>query len=183
VLEKEKVIGILTEKQNIKYVSQLYDHLTGIHNSTFIYMIATKLLEAGNEISIILLDINNFGELNKKYGHVSGDNCLKTIADIIQENTNESNEYVCRYGGDEFVIVTPKKTRQAEDLTRGIIDKIALHTRDTEFPVTVSAGVSGGKRKYNRNTVRQKNVVENLINKASLASTKAKSMGVKYITV
>ncbi len=183
VAEKEKIVGIVTKKKIIKYVSQLSDHLTGIYNSSFIYMIATKLLEAGNEISVILLDINSFGEFNKKYGHVNGDNCLKIIAGILKEYVNDDNDYVCRYGGDEFVVVTSKKTRQAEELIIGIIDNIADHTIKTGFPVTVSAGISGGKRKYNRNTVRQKNVVENLINKASLASTRAKSMGVKYLTV
>lgn len=183
IMEKDKLLGIITKKQIIKYISQLYDHLTGIYNSTFIYMIASKLLEAGSELSVILFDINNFGELNKKYGHVNGDKCLKAIACILQDFASDKNDYVCRYGGDEFVVVTSKKIRQAEELTKEIIDKIAVHTPNTGFPVTVAAGISGGKRKYSRNTIRQKNVVENLINKASLASTRAKSQGLKYLTV
>ncbi|HBV95556.1 MAG: hypothetical protein JL50_09705 [Peptococcaceae bacterium BICA1-7] len=183
VAENDKLLGMVTKKQIIKYISQLYDHLTGIYNSTFIYMIAGKLLEEGNELSVILFDINDFGELNKKYGHVNGDNCLKTIADILIKYIDDNNDYVCRYGGDEFVFVTSKKIRQAEELAQKIIDNIADCTPEAGFPVTVAAGISGGKRKYSRNIVKQKNVVENLINKASLASTRAKSQGLKYLSV
>ncbi|MCL4439995.1 MAG: GGDEF domain-containing protein [Firmicutes bacterium] len=183
VKEKDKLLGIVTKKQIIKYISQLYDHLTGIYNSTFIYMIASKLLEEGNEISVILFDINDFGELNKKYGHVNGDNCLKTVAGILKKYVDGNNDYVCRYGGDEFVLVTSKNISQAEVLTKEIIDNIANYTPKTGFPVAVAAGISGGKRKYSRNIVKQKNIVENLINKASLASTRAKSQGLKYLIV
>lgn len=183
VAEKDKLLGIVTKKQIIKYISQLYDHLTGLYNSTFIYMMTGKLLEEGNEISVILFDINDFGELNKKYGHVNGDKCLKTIANILKKYVDSSNDYVCRYGGDEFVFVTLKNISQAEGLTKEIIDEIAYFTPHTGFPVTVAAGISGGKRKYSRNTVKQKNIVENLINKASLASTRAKSQGLKYLIV
>ncbi|GBF32611.1 inosine-5'-monophosphate dehydrogenase [Desulfocucumis palustris] len=183
VAEKDRIVGIITKKQIIKYISQLNDHLTGLYNSSFIYMLASKILETGNEISVILFDINNFGEINKSYGHVQGDNCLKTIAGILQDRVDNNYDYVCRYGGDEFVIVTSKKIKQAEELANGIIDNIAEETPKTGIPVTVSAGISGGKRKYSRNTVKQKNVIENLINKASLASTKAKTMGFKYLIV
>jgi diguanylate cyclase (GGDEF)-like protein len=183
VADKDKLLGIVTKKQIIKYISLLYDHLTGIYNSSFIYMIAGKLLAAGNDISVILFDINDFGELNKTYGHVKGDNCLKTIAEILKKYAEDNNDYVCRYGGDEFVVVTRKKIDQAEELTKEIIDKIACYTPLTGFPVTVAAGISGGKRKYSRNLVKQKNVVENLINKASLASSRAKSKGLQYLIV
>ncbi|MFZ5643617.1 MAG: CBS domain-containing protein [Bacillota bacterium] len=183
VTEKDKLLGIVTKKDLIKHISQLYDHLTGVHNSTFIYLAASKLLEEGNEISVILFDINDFGELNKKYGHVNGDKCLKIIADILNQYTDTNNDYVCRYGGDEFVVISSKKIRQAEELTKEIILNIASRTPKTGFPVTVAAGISGGKRKYSRNIVKQKNVVENLINKASLASTKAKSQGLQYLIV
>lgn len=183
VTDKDKLLGIVTKKELIKHISQLYDHLTGIHNSTFIYIAANMLLEEGNEISVILFDINDFGELNKKYGHVNGDKCIKSIADILNHCTDNNSDYVCRYGGDEFVIVSSKKIKQAEELTKEIILNIANNTPKTGFPVTVAAGISGGKRTYSRNIVKQKNVIENLINKASLASTKAKLQGLQYFIV
>lgn len=181
VIENGKLVGIITKSKIMKNIGQLFDPLTEMYNSTYIYQVASRLLAEGYEISIILFDVNNFGELNKKYGHVFGDKCLKLIARTLKENTEVDCDYISRYGGDEFVIVSLKNISNAEKLASNIIDLIALETQKAGVPVTVSAGICGGQRKYARNKVNSYKVVENLINKASLASTKAKKINERYL--
>lgn len=181
VMEKGELVGMLTKSQIMKYIGQLYDPLTGIYNSSYIYMLATKFFSEEHEISVILFDINSFGEFNKKWGHVYGDKCLKEVARILLECTANKYEYLCRYGGDEFVVITLKKSKDAEILANRVIDKIASETLKTGMPVTISAGISGGHRKFARIANNQHRVVEDLINKASLASTRAKELKQKYL--
>lgn len=183
VVNEKKVIGIVTKAQIIKSVTQLYDHLTGLHNSSFIYMIATKLVKAGCEICAILFDVNNFGEFNKKYGHVNGDKSLKTIANVLKGNIKSNSDYVCRFGGDEFVVITLRKLNEARKLTCDVINKIASDTTKAGIPVTATAGICGCKQKYASETTKHKEFIENLINKASLASTRAKEQGLKYVII
>lgn len=181
VLENGKLVGILTKAQLVKYTSQLYDPLTGAYNSAYIYRLAAGLLSKGQQISVILLDVDNFGELNKKYGHIYGDRCLKEIARVLRENTEQGRDYVCRYGGDEFVIVTLKKLEEAETLTSEVISKIAAETSGFGVPVTVSAGICAAGSKFPGKAKNYYEVVENAINRSSLASTKAKRLNKGYI--
>ncbi|SFG64034.1 diguanylate cyclase (GGDEF) domain-containing protein [Desulfotomaculum arcticum] len=181
VMEHGKVVGMITKSTLMKSIGQLYDSLTGIYNSGYIYQVASKLLSEGHEISVVLFDIDNFGQLNKKYGHIYGDRCLKQIAKILKDNSEVDCDFVCRYGGDEFVLVSLKKIGTTEKMVKNIIDSIIIETSKTGVPVTVSAGICGGQRKYARNEVKCYEVIENLINKASLASTKAKTAHQRYI--
>lgn len=181
VMEDGKIAGIVTKGRITKYIGQLFDPLTGIYNSSYIYLLATKIFNEEHEISVVLFDINNFGEFNKKWGHVKGDKCLKKVARILRESAENECNYICRYGGDEFVIVTLNKILDAEVLTNNIIDKIADETIKLGMPITVSAGICGGQRKFSRDSDNHCKVVENLINKASLASTKAKMLNQKYV--
>ncbi|SFR07238.1 GGDEF domain-containing protein [Desulfoscipio geothermicus] len=181
VVKNSTVIGIITKTQIQKKMGQMYDPLTDIYNSAYIYQVATRLLTEGHEICVILFDVNNFGKINKKFGHVYGDSCLKEISKVLHEYTDDECDFICRYGGDEFVVVTLNKISAAKQLAAKIIDKIAFHTSKVGVPVTVSAGICGGHRKYARDYNNQYKVIENLINKASLASTQAKTLNKKYI--
>lgn len=180
VLNNGDLIGIITKTQIIKAISQLTDPLTGLYNSAYIYLIISNLFKKSHEISVLLFDINEFGQINKRIGHVYGDKCIILVSEIIKENTNNELDYLCRYGGDEFVIVTVRGIKEAEILAQSIIDKIAT-TPYEGITITVTAGICGGKRRVARTTNNHFKTAENLINKASLASTKAKETKLKYI--
>jgi diguanylate cyclase (GGDEF)-like protein len=181
VIENGKIVGIITKSQIMKNMGQMYDPLTGIYNSAYIYQVAKKLLSEGNEISVILFDVNDFGKINKELGHIYGDRCLKEISRILRENTDNKHDFACRYGGDEFVVVTLDKINDAKHLAEKIIDLITDNTLKAGVPVTVSAGICGSHKNHADNCINQHEVVENLINSASLASTKAKTLNQKYI--
>ncbi len=181
VLKNNKVVGMITKSTIMKHMGQLYDPLTGIYNASYIYQVASKLLSEGHEISVALFDVNNFGQLNKKYGHVYGDHCLKQIVKVFKDTIQASCDFVCRYGGDEFVLISLRKINNTEKLVKIIVDLIAVETSKAGVSATVSAGICGGQRRYARSELKCYEVVENLINKASLASTKAKVINESYI--
>lgn len=87
----------------------LTDPLTGLNNRRFLYdqyKILTEQMTVGNiqNLSLVMLDIDKFKEVNDKYGHDVGDLVLKALADIIKSVTREG-DLTIRYGGDEFLIM------------------------------------------------------------------------------
>lgn len=169
---EDDVVGVIT-RQVLNYeLGKHVDLLTGLNKSDYIYYKAAELLEQGSEIFIIFFDVNKFGYINKEFGHAIGDKILKEIASLLKINTPDG-AYLCRYGGDEFALLT---TYRAEDC-KNFAEKLIRTIRDHEFPqnitVNVSAGIAGGRRHSSRRTDISK-AVSNLINIASLASTRAK---------
>ncbi len=181
VMENSKVVGIITKSTIMKKIGQLYDPLTDIYNAGYIYQVASKLISEGHEISVALFDVNNFGQINKKYGHLYGDRCLKQIVKVFKDNIKINCDFVCRYGGDEFVLISLKKISSVEKMVEIIIDLIAEDTIKAGVPATVSVGICGNQKKHAGNEVKLHEIVENLINKASLASTKAKETNRSYV--
>ncbi|MGE1563797.1 sensor domain-containing diguanylate cyclase [Pantoea septica] len=90
------------------------DGLTGLANRRqFDLFLQQSLLDAaehGQQLSLILMDIDYFKRYNDTYGHVAGDACLKTVASALKELTLRSGDKVARYGGEEFAIILPGAT-------------------------------------------------------------------------
>lgn len=176
VVNEGLLIGLLTKNIVNKYMENQYDPLTNIPNSLYIYRVAVRLITESHEISVILFDINDFGNINKEFGHVYGDKCIKNIAAIITKHINNECDFLCRYGGDEFVIVSLRGISEAQELAQRVVTAVQRESCQMGMPVFISAGICGGQRKHARNRGIN-SIVENLINMASLASTKAKRLG------
>jgi len=105
-----------------------------------------RLERAGGELSIGLLDIDNFKKLNDELGHSAGDEALKSLAAIVSK-TLRPTDRVARYGGEEFVVLLPE-TPAAEGeqvltrLQRSLTGGLFMH-KDKQIFVTFSAGVTG----------------------------------------
>ncbi|MBW7476773.1 GGDEF domain-containing protein [Paenibacillus oenotherae] len=86
------------------------DCLTGVHNRGFIESSFPKLLQQAQrkqkKISILMIDVNDFKDVNDRFGHEQGDRALKLIAQSLAA-CSLKGEIVARWGGDEFVIVCP----------------------------------------------------------------------------
>lgn len=84
------------------------DSLTGAYNHGFIFKKIEDEIEKatyhGIPLSILLIDLDFFKEINDNYGHVAGDNVLKDLTSLINNNINKS-DYFGRYGGEEFLLV------------------------------------------------------------------------------
>jgi diguanylate cyclase (GGDEF)-like protein len=99
------MLGWLFGKQydKAKFLSEK-DFLTGAYNRRFVYESFPKLNKKSSYISILLIDINNFKQLNDKYGHESGDKALKVLGSLLLKNTRKT-DIVSRWGGDEFLLL------------------------------------------------------------------------------
>jgi len=101
---------ILYKNEIIKETFQkaIKDKLTGLYNREFLFEVLKKISEktkrADSKFILIFLDLNNFKNINDKYGHEEGDRVLKKVANILKQSFRKY-DIVVRYGGDEFIVV------------------------------------------------------------------------------
>lgn len=165
--------GFITEDILNTELAKYFDPLTKLYRSEYIYHQGIKLISKGEEISIVFIDINNFGQINKKYGHIQGNFILKELGSLLKSNIPEGS-FLCRFGGDEFVLLTPYYLEQCSIFTRDLLNRILTHKFCHTVPVFIAAGLAGGRRLSKRPVKDPLKVILNLINIASLESTKAK---------
>ena len=151
VLENERLAGIVSCSDLMPELGKTFDPLTELPWSDSFREWAINSLKRGMEISILFFDLDNFGAFNKRYGHVVGDAVLKETADVFKKGIDQNLDLACRYGGDEFVIVS---VRSADEtiLLGDVIQKQISLIRIPEISEGVSAsyGMSGGRRTRER---------------------------------
>jgi diguanylate cyclase (GGDEF)-like protein len=95
------------ERVNLKLTDFAnFDELTGLYNRRILNKAMEEAVEDTNaSIHLALLDLDNFKQVNDKYGHYTGDEVLKKLSSILQKTFDLDNHIVSRWGGDEFAIV------------------------------------------------------------------------------
>ena len=126
------------------------DPLTGLFNRRFLQE-ALELLQARLErtdlsIGAIMIDIDHFKDFNDEYGHDAGDAALKYLADLMRHHVRAS-DIICRFGGEEFLIVMPGATMEragecAEDLRKSAATMQIVHNGIILKQLTISLGVA-----------------------------------------
>lgn len=96
----------------------------------------SRTVRTGAEMSVLLLDVDNFKDFNDAFGHPTGDMCLKQLAAAARSTLARPGDFVARYGGEEFAVILPgTNTRGA----RRVSEKILRAVRDLEIPHSESA--------------------------------------------
>jgi two-component system cell cycle response regulator len=127
------------------------DHLTGILNRHAVLDVLRRVLtDAGGEgtpVSIALVDVDRFKDINDSYGHLVGDAALRTIAKLLGDNLR-SYDVVGRYGGEEFLIVLPgcgmHDAFEVAERVRAHVARQSIATSAGALSLTISVGVASG---------------------------------------
>lgn len=131
-----------------KRVNQLLDidELSNCFNRRYFGKCLDQLIEAnqtkGNIFSIIIIDVDDFKDINDRYGHTAGDVLITEIGDFLKSNLSD-RFYVARYGGDEFIVLMPDVPLSA---AVSVADELCIKCRnrkwvDGQQGITVSIGV------------------------------------------
>lgn len=166
IRESEQVVGIITRDAIRVRLSELLDPLTGMFRSGYIQSIGEEMLDNRQPFHLLFVDMNNFGKINKVYGHPVGDDVIRGFAERIRA-LSTSQDFFCRYAGDEFVIVT----LQAEEDVQSLIRRLSEPFIVSGVPVTSAVGVVGpSEPAFFSLSFRE------IVSKASLQSSTIKKM-------
>lgn len=181
IRDNNKVIGYITRTTLNTELGKHIDLLTGLHKNDYLFYNAYKLIRSEQNTTIIFIDLNNFGYIDKKYGHINGDAILKDVAEVLKKSIS-SECYLCRYAGDEFAILTPHPIDDSRVLAEKVIKAISSYEFTNNIPVSASIGITGC-RIHNNKIENTFEIIKKLVNVASLASTKAKQSANNSIIV
>jgi diguanylate cyclase (GGDEF)-like protein len=176
--ERERFVSFKKTKE-LEILSTT-DALTGLKNrvnlNNDINLLINRYKEVGTIFSVIILDIDHFKTFNDTYGHLKGDECLKTISGILKDATKQKMYKAYRFGGEEFLILL-SDTDQDEALKfsqelKETIDSYAIPNinSDVKSIITVSMGISTTSENYNAD-------IDTLLKYADKALYKAKTSG------
>lgn len=144
---------VVQYQQHLEYQSQV-DSLTGLFNRRAFEKKVEEEFERAKRyhhpLSLLILDIDNFKNINDTYGHHGGDAALVKIGETLKDKTRRS-DFPSRYGGEEFVLVLPET--DAENAVQ-VAEKIHEDVRTSQFGtaakpfvLTVSIGLSSTSNK------------------------------------
>ncbi len=144
----------LTDLNNFRYFIKCLDH--EIHRAR----------RYTNPLCLLMIDVDNFKEINDQYGHLEGDSLLKKVSQILKNMTRQVDT-VCRYAGDEFVIILPQTSVvQAQNVAVKI--KSTIESLSYKKRISVSMGLAQYHTHINR---------RDFISKADMALLEAKKQG------
>lgn len=167
-------VGLLTSNILLEEVGRSWDPLTNLPWSNRLRDWGSEQLQEGNEIALVFVDVDDFGDYNKRHGHIVGDAILKQVADRLRTTVDRYSEVLVRYGGDEFVIGT-RLDRDTTEKKFDVIEKFQIMLPEVPEPVRVTVGFSGGLRSAGRENVHTASTLDNLINLASQDCTRRKN--------
>ena len=155
---QDKCLGYLLILQDVTEQKTLYqeierlavtDALTDINNRRHLFALGEKEIARAKRykhpISLLIIDIDLFKEINDTHGHIAGDQILKQLSFSLK-NTLRSIDIIGRYGGDEFIVILPEASLNTAHLTAlrlcCTIDNSTFSTEIGEIHFTLSIGLS-----------------------------------------
>ena len=155
----QAAIAIVNARAYTRLAEQaVTDGLTGLFNHRhFKEHLRQEVATArryGQELSLVMIDVDDFKAFNDRFGHPQGDRMLLELAAILRHGTRNEVDVLARYGGDEFVVILPqtKANGPAPTAALNVAERIAVAVREHGFEgakglrdvaMTVSVGVAG----------------------------------------
>ena len=159
--------------------SSIIDNLTGLHNRKWFAEPITEYLENfrryGTQLSIVMIDIDNFKAINDTYGHSVGDDVLAKVGSIIKE-TSRTTDCCIRWGGEEFLVMLPATGLETAHVKA---EKLRKKIASENFPAVGEVTGSFGVTEVNSPEITQ----EKLLKRADDALYKAKNKGKNCVQV
>jgi diguanylate cyclase (GGDEF)-like protein len=174
-LSVQDVSEVVSYQKKLVRMNQT-DPLTGVYNRNFMEsQLAKEVVRCqrfGHELSLLMIDVDLFKNVNDNFGHQCGDYALKEITRRISAKIRQT-DFLIRYGGDEFCCLltetAPAQSLKVAELLRQQICDTPFLFKEHEFSSTISIGVAG----FDKNDVD----VESLLRKADSALYQAKQSG------
>jgi diguanylate cyclase (GGDEF)-like protein len=157
-IEKKIDTGILTKEDGRRMISRALtardikndiveyklkvDELTGLYNRRAFNKEYVRITSNGSKFALLIIDLDNFKEVNKKLGYLAGNNIIvqmgaNFLGNLRQVRENkEDNDFICRWGGDEFVIIL-KNIDKNENLEK-VTEKFKKMTSERAFSVNIN---------------------------------------------
>ncbi len=136
----------LQDRERLLQVMAVTDKLTGIPNRHAYEEVAKRYFERakreGKPLSLLVIDIDHFKQVNDTFGHAKGDEVLVAVAHEIAAQVRAS-DFLARFGGEEFVVLLPNCPQEVAVKKAEVIRaRVQEHVRTARGPVTVSVGVT-----------------------------------------
>lgn len=166
-VERYLLVSVSSEKDYYAKLAVL-DGLTGLYNKRYFNELMSfefsRLKRYAGNLSVLMIDIDNFKNYNDTKGHPAGDELLKKAAQIFRNSVREM-DLVCRYGGEEFVIMLPQTDKKGS----AIVAERVRTQANLYLAATVSIGIAAFPEDANESSA--------LVEKADAALYKAKQTG------
>jgi diguanylate cyclase (GGDEF)-like protein len=145
---RQKMIEIQRRLHEVELLATL-DPLTGVANRRDLDRELAARIEARQEFCVLLFDLNGFKEINDRFGHLFGDEVLKQLAARLSSQVR-ARDYVCRWGGDEFVAILACDLAIAESRSRQIAERLngPYHILGPGREIRVEVAVTVGLAQY-----------------------------------
>lgn len=146
----EQELRQLKIENDVNYSLAITDSLTGLYN----YRAYKEKIESLTQYVLLVIDIDYFKKINDTYGHSFGNKVLVTLADMMKQNVR-NDDWVFRYGGEEFVIILPNTTYE---VGMSIAERLRTEVAETQFyceielvSTTVSIGITEKRKELGSN--------------------------------
>ncbi len=174
---KHEIFQLQHNLEAVRHES-LTDPLTALANRKFFDLALEKAMadaaKSGDPLSLLMTDIDHFKKFNDTFGHLTGDQVLRLVAQAVKQNV-KGQDTAARYGGEEFAVVLPRTglaqaMRLGEHIRRAVMGKELMKRSTGEHlgRVTISVGVA---------TLRRDDTAHSLIGRADAALYAGKRNG------
>ncbi|MFZ5643876.1 MAG: GGDEF domain-containing protein [Bacillota bacterium] len=146
------------------------DNLTGLPNREQLDIHVARVFKKVIPLSVIIADLDYFKKINDTYGHDAGDEVLRRFARIVKKSIRQE-DYVFRYGGEEFIVVANADLEKAVEISNRVREEVARATISWNKQ-TISITASFGAAEY-----KSGDTPESLVKRADEALYRAKNNG------